>query len=47
MKDLLELRDEIDEIDQKIVELYQKRMTIAQEVAAYKRSSTGNVRFPS
>ncbi len=36
MKDLLELRDEIDEIDQKIVELYQKRMTIAQEVAAYK-----------
>ena len=36
MKDLLELRDEIDEIDQKIVELYQKRMAIAQEVAAYK-----------
>lgn len=36
MKDLLELRDEIDVIDQKIVELYQQRMAIAQEVAAYK-----------
>lgn len=36
MRDLLELRDEIDEIDQKMVELYQQRMAIAQEVAAYK-----------
>lgn len=36
MKDLLELREEIDEIDQKIVELYQQRMGIAQEVAAFK-----------
>lgn len=36
MKDLLELRDEIDVIDQKMVELYQQRMAIAQEVAAYK-----------
>lgn len=36
MRDLLELRDEIDEIDQKIVDLYQKRMAIAEEVATYK-----------
>lgn len=36
MRDLLELRDEIDEIDQQIVDLYQKRMEIAQEVATYK-----------
>lgn len=36
MRDLLELRDEIDGIDQQIVELYQKRMGIAAEVAAYK-----------
>lgn len=36
MKDLLELRDEIDQIDQKIVELYQNRMKIAAEVAEYK-----------
>lgn len=36
MKDLLELRDEIDQIDQQMVELYQKRMEIAAEVAEYK-----------
>lgn len=36
MRDLLELRDEIDEIDQQIVDLYQRRMGIAAEVAAYK-----------
>lgn len=36
MRDLLELRDEIDEIDQQMVTLYQKRMGIAAEVAAYK-----------
>lgn len=36
MRDLLELRDEIDEIDQQIVELYQQRMEIAAEVATYK-----------
>lgn len=36
MRDLLELRAEIDEIDRQIVELYQRRMEIAEEVAAYK-----------
>lgn len=36
MRDLLELRDEIDVIDKEIVSLYQKRMEIAGQVAAYK-----------
>ncbi|MFR4352177.1 MAG: prephenate dehydratase [Roseburia sp.] len=36
MKDLLELRGEIDVIDRQIVELYQKRMGIAAQVAEYK-----------
>ena len=36
MRDLLELRDEIDEIDDQIVKLYEKRMKIAEEVAEYK-----------
>lgn len=36
MKDLLELRDEIDIIDKQIVELYQERMKIATQVAEYK-----------
>lgn len=39
MKDLLELRDEIDVIDNKIVELYEKRMEIAAGVAEYKIST--------
>ena len=38
MRDLLELRDEIDAIDSEIVELYEKRMQIAKEVAEYKIS---------
>ena len=33
MKDLLELREEIDEIDNQIVELYEKRMQISEQVA--------------
>lgn len=36
MKDLLELRDEIDVIDKQIVDLYQERMKIATQVAEYK-----------
>lgn len=36
MKDLLELRKEIDEIDNQIVELYEKRMIVAEGVAQYK-----------
>jgi chorismate mutase/prephenate dehydratase len=34
--DLLQLRDELDEIDKQIVELYEKRMGVCAEVAAYK-----------
>ena len=34
--DLLELRNEIDEIDQNIVELYEKRMEICKQVAEFK-----------
>ena len=36
MKDLLELREEIDRIDRQIVALYQERMEVAARVAAYK-----------
>lgn len=36
MKDLKELREEIDEIDSQIVSLYQKRMGVAAGVAEYK-----------
>ena len=38
MKNLLELRDEIDVIDKQIVALYQQRMQIAGEVAAVQSS---------
>lgn len=38
MRDLLELRDEIDVIDSEIVALYEKRMQISKEVAEYKIS---------
>lgn len=36
MKDLLELRDEIDKIDNELVSLYEKRMKVAEQVAEYK-----------
>ena len=39
MKDLLELRKEIDEIDNQIVALYEKRMVVAEGVAKYKIST--------
>lgn len=39
MRDLLELRDEIDSIDEKIVQLYEERMKIAEQVADYKIST--------
>ncbi len=39
MKDLLELRDEIDKIDQQIVSLYEERMKISEQVASYKIST--------
>ncbi|MBQ7954323.1 MAG: prephenate dehydratase [Lachnospiraceae bacterium] len=37
--DLLELRDQIDEIDAKIVELYERRMEVCKGVAEYKIST--------
>ena len=36
MTDLLKLRNEIDEIDDKIVELFERRMKVSSEVADYK-----------
>ena len=36
MKDLLEIRNQIDETDSEITALYQKRMELAAEVAEYK-----------
>ena len=36
MKDLLTLRGQIDEIDEQIVSLYEKRMEVAAGVAEYK-----------
>lgn len=38
MRDLTELREEIDGIDSQIASLYEKRMAIAEEVAEYKLS---------
>ena len=39
MRDLKDLRKEIDAVDKQIVELFQKRMGIAEEVAEYKIST--------
>lgn len=39
MRDLLEIRDEIDEIDEQLVGLYEKRMKLAEQVADYKIST--------
>ena len=36
MEDLLELRKNIDIIDNEIVELYERRMKISEQVAEYK-----------
>ena len=38
MEDLVKLRDEIDAIDDQIVGLFERRMAVAENVAAYKRS---------
>ena len=43
MKDLLEIRQEIDAIDKEIVSLYQARMELAEDVAAYKIANHKNV----
>ena len=39
MRDLLELRDEIDQIDSQIVDLYERRMAISEEVAECRKES--------
>ncbi len=39
MQDLSEIRHEIDGIDDEIVDLFQKRMTLADEIGAYKREN--------
>lgn len=39
MKDLLEIRDEIDAVDAQLVSLYRKRMGLTEQVAEYKISS--------
>ena len=36
MEKLIELREEIDEIDKKIVDLYERRMAICEQVGEYK-----------
>lgn len=38
MRDLQKLREEIDAIDNEVVDLYERRMALAEEVAAYKIS---------
>ena len=38
MQDLVKLRDEIDIIDDQIVRLFEQRMVVSGQVAAYKRS---------
>ncbi len=43
MKDLNEIRTEIDEVDRDIVSLYEKRMELSSEVAAYKIANHKNV----
>ena len=39
MKDLLEIREQIDDIDSQIIKLYEKRMELTTEVAEYKIST--------
>ena len=38
MKDLSEIREKIDIVDQKMIELFEERMKLANEVAEYKIS---------
>lgn len=44
--DLKESREKIDKIDRQIAELFEKRMTVAADVAAYKRSTGKKVFDP-
>ena len=44
--DLKESRDKIDKIDRQIAELFEERMKVATDVAAYKRSTGKKVYDP-
>ena len=46
MKDLSEIRKEIDSIDSKLIELFCARMDIVKEVAAYKIANDMQVLHP-
>ena len=37
--DLLDIRQKIDDIDEKIVELYKKRIDVLKDVAEYKKAN--------
>ena len=39
MKDLSEIRVEIDKIDREMIDLFRRRMDCAKEVAAYKQAN--------
>lgn len=47
MADLAKFRSEIDEIDAKIIELYERRMAIVKEIATYKIENSLPVLDPS
>lgn len=40
MKDIVKLREEINEIDRELVGLFKKRMAVAAEVAEFKRENS-------
>lgn len=44
MKELEKLRKEIDDIDEKLVELFERRMRVVSEIAEYKRINNKEVR---
>ena len=39
MKDLIEIRNQIDKIDDQIIELYKERMALSKEVGLIKKSN--------
>ncbi len=39
MKDIVECRKEIDEIDQELMQLFEKRMHVVKDVIAYKKAN--------
>ena len=43
MRDLVEIRSDIDEVDQQILDLYRKRLSLATEVAEFKIANQKNV----